>query len=172
MYYMCIRFNTNQERNQVRDTIWNGGKNLSVLKIGAPDYLVCHRTVFAAPGPYRCQPATLRNSRARSAIIHQTVWYASAATASSCQRSTLPSDQCSTIPRRSQRGTRLSGVAPDCLVPQEDKAPRVNPAPNPNNWVTWQRTGQGTMPVRWRTRLSGASIASSLPNGYGSGGGG
>jgi hypothetical protein len=30
-------FNTNQERNQVRDTIKNGAKNLSVLKNGAPD---------------------------------------------------------------------------------------------------------------------------------------
>jgi hypothetical protein len=28
MYYRCIRFNTNQERNQVRDTIKNGAKNL------------------------------------------------------------------------------------------------------------------------------------------------
>jgi len=69
----------------------------------------------------------------------------------------------------SQRGTGLSGVAPDCLVPQEDKAPTVDRAQNPNGWVTWQRTGQGTVPVRWRTGLSSALIASSLPNGYGSG---
>jgi hypothetical protein len=48
----------------------------------------------------------------------------------------------------SQRGTELSGVAPDCLVPQEDKAPTVDPAPNPNGWVTWRRTRQGTVPVR------------------------
>jgi hypothetical protein len=38
--------------------------------------------------------------------------------------------------------------APDCPVPQEDKAPTVNSAPNPNSWVTWQRTGQHTVPVR------------------------
>jgi hypothetical protein len=66
-------------------------------------------------------------------------------------------------------GTGLSGVAPDCPVPQENKAPTVDRAPNPNSWVTWRRTGQGTVPVRWRTRLSGAPIASSLPNGYQSG---
>jgi hypothetical protein len=59
--------------------------------------------------------------------------------------------------------------APDCPVPQEDKAPTVDPASNPNGWVTWRRTGQGTVPVRWRTGLSGAPIASSLPNSYGSG---
>jgi hypothetical protein len=52
-------------------------------------------------------------------------------------------------------GTGLSGVAPDCPVPQGDKAPTVDFAPNPNGWVTWQRTG-----------MSGAPIASSLPNGY------
>jgi hypothetical protein len=69
----------------------------------------------------------------------------------------------------SQRGTGLSGVAPDCPVPQEDKAPTVDPALNPNGWVTWRRTGQGTVHVRWRTGLSGAPFASSLPNGYGSG---
>jgi hypothetical protein len=47
--------------------------NLCVLKNGAPDCSVCHRTVSGAPGPYKCQPATLGNSRACSAIIHRTV---------------------------------------------------------------------------------------------------
>jgi hypothetical protein len=61
-----------------------------------------------------------------------------------------------------QRGTGLSDVTPDCLVPQEDKAPTVDPAPNPNGWLTWQRTRQLTVPVRWRTGLSDVPIASSL----------
>jgi hypothetical protein len=73
MDYRCIRFNTNQERNLVRDIIKNGATNLSVLKNGALDCLVCHRTVFGAPGPYNFETTTLRNSRARSAIIHRTV---------------------------------------------------------------------------------------------------
>jgi hypothetical protein len=73
MYYRCIRFNINKERNQVRDTILLEQKDLSVLKISAPDCLVCHRTVSGAPCTYNSKPATLRNSRARSAIIHQTV---------------------------------------------------------------------------------------------------
>jgi hypothetical protein len=63
-------------------------------------------------------------------------------------------------------GTRLSDVAPDCPVPQGDNAPIVDFAPNPNGWVTWRRTGQPTVHVQWRTRLSSAPIASSLPNGY------
>jgi hypothetical protein len=55
------------------------------------------------------------------------------------------------------------------LVPQEDKAPTVDSAPNPNDWLTWRHTEQRTVPVRWRTGLSGAPIASSLPNDYSSG---
>jgi hypothetical protein len=69
----------------------------------------------------------------------------------------------------SQRGTGLSGVAPHCPVPQEDKASNGRPTPNPNGWVTWQHTRQGTVSVWWRTGLSSVPIASSLPNGYGSG---
>jgi hypothetical protein len=61
MYYRCIRFNTNQERNQVRDTILLEQKDLCVLRIGAPECPVCYRTVFGAPGPYNPQPATLGN---------------------------------------------------------------------------------------------------------------
>jgi hypothetical protein len=40
-----------------------------------------------------------------------------------------------------QRGTGLSGVTPDCPVPHEDKASNGQPAPSPNNRVTWWRTG-------------------------------
>jgi hypothetical protein len=41
-----------------------------------------------------------------------------------------------------QKSEQQSQRAPDCLVPQEDKAPTVDFAPNPNGWVTWQRTRQ------------------------------
>jgi hypothetical protein len=57
-------------------------------------------------------------------------------------------------------------VAPDCPVPQEDKASNGRPALNPNGWVTWRCTGQGTVHVRWCTGLSGAPIAIGLPHGY------
>jgi hypothetical protein len=49
---------------------------MSVLRIGAPDCPMCHRTVSGAPGPYKCQPATLGKMEARSTIIHFTVWCA------------------------------------------------------------------------------------------------
>jgi hypothetical protein len=40
----------------------------------------------------------------------------------------------------------MSGVAPDCPVPQEDKLSNGRLSHNPNGWVTWRRTGQ--CPVR------------------------
>ena len=57
----------------------------------------------------------------------------------------------------------LSGAPLDCPVPQEDKGANSQLLQNPNGWVTWRRTGQPTVPVRWRTRLSGAPIASRHP---------
>jgi hypothetical protein len=73
MYYRCIRFNTNQERNQLGTQFYWSKKNLSVLKNGAPDSVWCTR-------PYNSKPATLGNSRARFAIIHRTVRCISGAT--------------------------------------------------------------------------------------------
>jgi hypothetical protein len=48
-----------------------------------------------------------------------------------------------------QRGTGLSGFAPDCLVPHEDKASNGRPAPSPNGRMTWRHTGH--CPVGHRT---------------------
>jgi hypothetical protein len=45
MYYRCIRFNTNKEKNQVRDIILLEQKDLSVLKNDAPDSVRCTRAV-------------------------------------------------------------------------------------------------------------------------------
>jgi hypothetical protein len=112
-------------------------------------------------------------SRHSSPIIHRTIRCTSGAMATCAQRSTLQSEQCNSDVRADgQRGTRLSGVAPDCPVPHEDKASNDRPAPSPNGRMTWQRTGHcpavhrtlsGGAPntVRWRTGLSGAPIASS-----------
>jgi hypothetical protein len=66
IYIRSIRFNTNQERKSVRDTIKNRAKDKSVLKFGA-------RTVSGAPGSYNFKHVTLGKSEARSVIIHRTV---------------------------------------------------------------------------------------------------
>jgi hypothetical protein len=151
-----------------------------VLKNGAPDCPMCHRTVSGAPGLYRCQPATLGKMKARSAIIHRTVRCAIGLSGEpggndypapmvDCKSTCHMNSATTEVRAVKSEGIRLSGMAPDCPVPQEDKAPTVDFAPNPNGWVMWRRTGQRTVPVQWRTGLSGAPIASSLPNGYGSG---
>jgi hypothetical protein len=73
MYYRCIRFNINQEKNQVRDTILLEQKELSVLLFGTPGCPVYHLTVSGAPGRTTSNQPLSGNSRAHTAIIHRTV---------------------------------------------------------------------------------------------------
>jgi hypothetical protein len=68
--------------------------------------------------------------------------------------------QCATVPQQKSEGTRLSGVAPDCLVQQDDKRLQHSTALNPNGCTDVARTGQCTVAVRWRTGLSCAPIDS------------
>jgi hypothetical protein len=63
-------------------------------------------------------------------------------------RATVDSDseQCSTVHvaevrAAGQWGTGLSGGAPDCPVPHEDRASNGRPAPSPSDRMTWRRTG-------------------------------
>jgi hypothetical protein len=95
--------------------------------------------------------------RRSSAIIHRTVSgahrtvrRASGATTICAQRSTLQSEQWNSDVRADgQRGTGLSGVAPDYPLPHEDKASNGRPAPSPNGKMTWRHTGH--CPVAHRT---------------------
>jgi hypothetical protein len=64
------------------------------------------------------------------------------------------SEQCNTVNAAEvravgQKGTGLSGAAPDCPVPHDDKASNGRPAPSPNDKMTWRRTGH--CPVAHRT---------------------
>jgi hypothetical protein len=170
MYYRCIKVQHKLINIQFRDPIQRSKRNQVCCGLA-------HRTVSGAPGLYRVQAATLGFSQARSAIIHRTVRRATGLSgepagngylrATVDYKSTDEGNSAAAEVRAAKsEGTGLSGVAPDCPMPQGDKAPTVDFAPNPNNWVTWRRTGQPTVPVRWRTGLSGAPIDSSLPNGY------
>jgi hypothetical protein len=108
----------------------------------------------------RVSQAHLRYNSPNCPVCHRIVRCTSGATAICVQRLTLQSKQCNSDVRADgQRGTGLSGVAPDCPVPHEDKASNGRPAPSPNGRMTWRRTGH--CPVAHRT-LSGAPIASSL----------
>jgi hypothetical protein len=69
-------------------------------------------------------------------------------------------EQCAQSQSHSVRGAPdseqdLSGGAPDCPVPLEDKASNGQLLQYPNGWVTWWRTGQ--CPVRPST--------TAIPNG-------
>jgi hypothetical protein len=53
MYLRFIRVSINQERIQVRDSIKNEAKNLSVLIFGAPDTVRCARQANPRPNHSR-----------------------------------------------------------------------------------------------------------------------
>jgi hypothetical protein len=101
-----------------------------------------HQGVSARTLHLRVSQAPLRYNSPDMSGAHRTVRCTSGATAICAQRSTLQSEQCkSDVRADGQRGTGLSGVAPDCLVPHEDKASNGRPAPRPNGRMTWRRTG-------------------------------
>jgi hypothetical protein len=123
-----------------------------VLKIGAPDSVRCTRS-------YISKPATLGNSRARSAIIHRSVRCDTGLSGEPAEQRlfapTVDSAQMnSTLQCHAEVRAAKSEGHQTVQVPQEDKASNGRPAPNPNGWVTWRCTGQRTVPVRWRIGLS------------------
>jgi hypothetical protein len=123
---------------------------------------LAHRTVSGAPGPYQSELATLGFLRACSTIIHRTVRCATGLSGVPpdypvhqrnngyfAQRSPTKAEdsdeQCATVRGRAEPLVRgapdteqcLSGVAPDCPLPLEDKASNGQKLPDPNGWVTW-----------------------------------
>jgi hypothetical protein len=143
MFHRCQRFTTNQYKVKRKGSKQRSKGNRIVPWSGAPDCPMCHRTVSGARGRINLKLFSFGFPRRSSAIIHRTVRCASGATAICVQRSTLQSEQCtSDVRAEGQRGTGLSGVAPDCPVPHEDKASNGRPAPSPNSRMTWRRTGR------------------------------
>jgi hypothetical protein len=110
---------------------------------------VCHRTVSGAPGTVHSELCCFGFLRRCSAIIHRTVRCTTGLSGVPAGQR-LParndrlckSEQCNADVRTDgQRGIGLSGAAPDCPVPHEDKASNGRPAPSPNDRMTWRRTG-------------------------------
>jgi hypothetical protein len=66
-------FNTNQEKNQARDTILLEQKDLSVLKIGAPDNVRCTRTVQVSTSHSRENEGALHYNSQDCPVCHRTV---------------------------------------------------------------------------------------------------
>jgi hypothetical protein len=118
--------------------------------------------------------------QARSTIIHRTVRCATGLLVSQQSngslrangrlcRATILNSIVVDVRAQKSEGTGLSGVAPDCPVQLEDKRLQQSPAPNPNGCTDVARTGQCIVTIWWRTRLSGAPIASSPCQRLGSG---
>jgi hypothetical protein len=63
----------------------------------------------------------------------------------------------------------LSGVPPDCPVPQEDKGLQQSITPNPNGRLTWHTPDNEQCSVRCTTGLSGVPIDSKVSQRLGSG---
>jgi hypothetical protein len=134
-----------------------------------PDSVRCTRTVQGST-------SHSRETQTRSAIIHWTVRCATGLSVSQWSngylRATVDSDN-STVKRRSQSSESEWHRTVRCATRLSDATRRQrrqhSTAPHPNGWVTWRRTEQRTVPVQWRIGLFGAPIASSLPNGCGSG---
>jgi hypothetical protein len=117
---------------------------------GAPDSVQCTREDRPQTFQLWVSQAQLRYNSPDCQVCHRTVRCASGATTICVQWSTLQSEQCnSDVRAEGQRGTGLSGVAPDYLVPHEDKASNGRPAPSPNSRMTWRHTGR--CPVAHRT---------------------
>jgi hypothetical protein len=166
MFHRCQRFTTNQYKVKRKGSKQRSKGNRSVPWTGAPNCPVHHRTVSGAPGTVHSELCSFGFLRHSSAIIHRTVRCTTglsgvpAGQRLSGKGRLCKSAQCNIDVRaEGQRGTGLSGVAPDCPVPHDDKASNSQPAPSPNRRMTWRHTGR--CPVAHRT-LSGAPIASSF----------
>jgi hypothetical protein len=84
-------------------------------------------------------------------VCHQTVRCANGATAKSRNgrlQKRLTEEQSRRVRGSPDSEQDMSGVAPDCPVPQEDNGANGQLLQNPNGWVTWRRTRQPTVPVR------------------------
>jgi hypothetical protein len=132
-------------------------KKPSVPWSGTPDCPVCHRTVSGAPGPYNSKLATLGFLWTCSAIIHRTVRCGTGLSGTPAEQRLFGATvDCKSVEQSySTRTVRaevravargapdseqyLSGAAPNCLVPLEDKASNGRQRPNSNGWVTWLR---------------------------------
>jgi hypothetical protein len=99
-----------------------------------PDSVRCTRTVQSPSSHSRVSSGALRYNSLDCPVHHQSNIYPA-------QRSTATAtdERYSALQSQSAPDTEqcLSGAAPDCPVPLEDKASTGRQLPNPKGWVTW-----------------------------------
>jgi hypothetical protein len=156
MLYRCIKVQHKPINIQVRDQIQKRKRNQSVLRNGAPDCPVCQDQT-AQTSYSRGFPGALRYNSSDFPVWHRTVRCTSKATANSRNgRLWRVNSACQKSEHKSEVHRTVSGVAPDCPMPQEDTIDRVRTLT-----VGWRDGAPDS--VRWCTGLSGAPIDSSLP---------
>jgi hypothetical protein len=127
---------------------------------------VAHRTLSGAQARAPRELAALGFSQSLSGKIHRTVRCITGLFSETIeQRSTVRLRAQSAVPEvRRQSATTghtgLSGVPPDCLVPQEDRRLQRSTAPNPNSRLMWHSPGSEQYSVRCTTGVSGVPIDS------------
>jgi hypothetical protein len=94
---------------------------------------VCHRTLSGALGSYESELATFGFQKSCFAIIHRTVKCTSGATTVAQWSTATDTYKSATVRAESEQPPEgapdseqyMSGAAPNCPVPHEDKAPMV-----------------------------------------------
>jgi hypothetical protein len=109
-----------------------------VLKIGAPDCPV-HQAVHFRTSHSREFQGALRYNSSDYPVSQQ---------ATAIQRRRSTAKVYATVNSVWQKSEQKVRGAPDCPVLQEDKVSNGRPTSNPNSWVTWRHTRQGTVTVR------------------------
>jgi hypothetical protein len=136
MFHRCQRFTSNQYKVKRKGSNERSKENRSVPWSGAPDSLVCHRTVSGAPGRITLNLPHLGFWEMLSVIIHRTVRCstglsgvpAGATAISANGRLQVNSEQCDYARRsQSRRQKAHRTVNSDCPVAQLSEAPTVEP---------------------------------------------
>jgi hypothetical protein len=127
-----------------------------VLENGAPDTVRCASQELSKPTTLGFLPGALRYNSPNYPVSQRSN---GSLRANGRLSRVYSNEQCRVEVRAAKSEvTGLSGVAPDCPMQQDDKALQRSTALNPNGCADVARTGQCTVTVRWRTRLSGAPI--------------
>jgi hypothetical protein len=123
-------------KNSVRERNFIGAKELECAeewRTGPADSVRCTRTVQSSTSHSREFGDALRYYSSNCPVRQRSNY--SLRHWSTLQSATVMNNVVQKSEHRSQRGTRLSVVAPDCPVPLEDKASNGRPALDPNSWL-------------------------------------
>jgi hypothetical protein len=160
MFYRCIKVQHKPINIQVRDQIQRSKETKCdvVWRTGLsgvpPDSVRCTRTVQSPTSHSRVSSGALRYNSPDCPVCQRSNGYLAQRSIAKAGNQMNNEEQCAQSQSRRVRGAQdseqdLLGVAPDCPVPQEDKASNGQLLQNTNGWVTWQCTGQN--PVAHRT---------------------